>query len=412
MFCFVFSFYILLTSDVSPLRSQNSLAGDSLCTVNLNTEQPALLIELMHYIKNTHGYYSIKVGNPLEISELITINQKDTTLNRMIDELLAHPVYKYLSGIMQATADGTVIKGNDAYRTAFVSLPWKEIDMSAGYISRLAEYFSRGGEDAAMEIVKNLGSNKLAAEDSVFRKVNDYLPAECRVNGSVTIYTVIDGNRGSFAEGNDIVMELSSYDRANPGLFLNTAAHEMHHVLYGNWLGMYYSDSGLTSAEKMIFDWQMRIIYEGSAQLVNCSTYSQEVKELYNNRSLIAELFEMWISRFTKLYSSDNAEAEYSELRKYLYNTFAEELLKKYGGENYKELMSHRPTVDYYISYHIYNTIYSANGAEGLKHVLLHPEELLSSFNESFGGESILPRIPESTVTIWKDVLQRSKKAR
>ncbi|HMT11838.1 MAG TPA: hypothetical protein PKA39_09490, partial [Ignavibacteria bacterium] len=96
MFCFVFSFYILLTSDVSPLRSQNSLAGDSLCTVNLNTEQPALLIELMHYIKNTHGTYRVKSVNPLEISELISINQKDTTLNRMIDELLAHAVYKYL----------------------------------------------------------------------------------------------------------------------------------------------------------------------------------------------------------------------------------------------------------------------------------------------------------------------------
>lgn len=412
LFCFVFSFNIFLTSGVSPLRSQNSLAGDSICTVNLDTEQPAMLIELMHHIKSTHGSYSIKGVDTSEISGLILTNQNDTALNRMIDKLLIHPVYNYLSGIMKATVNGTVIKGNEAYRTAFLSLPWKEINMSSGYAGRITGYFGRGGEDAALEIIKYLSQNKPAAEDSIFRKVNEFLPAECRVNGSVTICAVIDGNRGSFVDGNDIVMELTSYNRANPGLFLNTAAHEMHHVLYGNWLGMYYSDSGLTAAEQMIFDWQMRLIYEGSAQLVNCGMYSQEVKELYNNRSLIAELFETWIDKFARLYSSDNAEAEYSDLQEYLYNTFAEELLKKYAGEKYKELMPHRPTADYYISYHIYNTVYQANGAEGLKYILLHPEELLNRYNESAGPEAIVPRIPEDVITIWKNVLQRSKKAR
>lgn len=375
----------------------------------MNTEQPALLIELMHYIKNKYGSYSLTGVDPIEAAELISVNKNDTALMYRIDILLAHPVYRYFSEIMQATVNGKLIKGSDAYRLAFTSLPWQQIDMSAGFISRLVEYFNRSDNNAALDIVKYINQNRSMAEDTVFSMVNNYLPKECRASGIVNIYPAIDGNRGSFAEGNDIVMELSSYSNGNAGLFLTTAAHEMHHVCYGNWLNRNYSDSNLTPSEKVIYDWQMRMIYEGSAQQINYSMYSQPVKDLYMKQSLILELFNVWLSSFTKLYSSANPDSQYGEMREYLYNTYSQELLKKYYGESYNSLMPYRPTVDYYISYHIYNTIYRSKGADGLNYVLLNPEDLLNSYNASLTGSSIAPEIPADIVTIWVNVLQTSK---
>jgi hypothetical protein len=403
--------YITLVFAILILSSSRILGQESDSNnVNINTSQPDILINLMYYIRDTYGAYAFKDLNVDSISKNIEINKKDKILKEKIENLLSHPVYDYFSNNVRAFDKDKTIFGKDAYRLAFSSLPWLTIDMSSGLIGRITEYFSKGNEEFLLSLIKQINENKKSYRDTIFTLVSNLLPSNCLNNGTVNIYFAIDGNRGSFADSNYIVMELIGLKEENLKKLIFSSAHEMHHICYGNWLSENFSNKPLNPNEKEWLEWQYRIIFEGSAQLCNYHMYPEKTKELYYNKELVLELYNYWVKSIDELENSQYPEKEYKKINECMYNELGEQLLKRYSDKNYKELFPYRPTVDYYLGYHLYKTIYDKQGKEGLYYVLLNPQMLLQIFNETRNEDSIVPEIPSELVNTWKSSLEKARR--
>lgn len=378
--------------------------------VKINTQQPESLIDLMYYIKSNYGNYYFKDINVDSVERYLEMNNKNEILNRKIEYLLTNNVYDYFSEYVQAFNKDKIIKGKDAYMLAFKSLPWITIDMSSGLIERIVEYFSDGNEYYLQIFLNQINEDKKGFQDSTCNLLNNFIPTECVNLKTINIYFGIDGNRGSFADSNYIVMELIGMKKENFQNILFTLAHEMHHIYYGNWLSKKYSDISLNSNEKVWLEWQYRIILEGTAQFCNYNTYPQKIKELYGNKELITKLYDLWIKSVNELETSIYPEKYYSKMSKFIYNEFSEQLLKEYSDGNIKELMPYRPIIDYYISYNIYKTIFDKQGKEGLFNVILNPQSLLKIFNEARNKNSIVPEIPPGIISKWELNFNKAKK--
>jgi hypothetical protein len=145
---------------------------------------------------------------------------------------------------------------------------------------------------------------------------------------------------------------------------------------------------------------QISFIKEGIAQQFNYPNYPQPVQEMYHNEELINELFVEWVSLIRK------SKKAFPKLNYVLYSKNmdenATERLKKYcPKKSYISALPYRPTVLYYLSYNIYNTILEEGGKEKLLYVIENPGELFAIYNKLHNETMLVPKIPDDIVELW-----------
>jgi len=76
---------------------------------------------------------------------------------------------------------------------------------------------------------------------------------------------------------------------------------------------------------------------------------------------------------------------------------------KYYQGKNESQHIS--ALARYFLSYHIYNSIFEAAGQEKLKYLIENPDKLLLFYNELYTDSMIVPRIPDDIILLWQENL-------
>ena len=228
-----------------------------------------------------------------------------------------------------------------------------------------------------------------------------FLPS-VNFNTDIVVIFCIDGNRGCFTINNTIVIDLLDFNTLDFNVFIKLLSHELHHVLYSKWLEENYNLNNATKNNtcKAVLQIQDRIIKEGIAQQINFSIYPAQIKKLYYNKKLINELFNYWMQYMNNIAENNSPLDYYRKWNQTMWDN-SMHLLKKYCVIK-DELIPHRPTVDYYISYNLYKAIYNSNGIDGLKLVINNPELLLEEYNRIWNNELPVPTIPMDIVNLWK----------
>jgi uncharacterized protein YjaZ len=254
-----------------------------------------------------------------------------------------------------------------------------------------------------MGFINDITSRSKTVTKNTVSFAREFLPADLNDNRIIETVFCIDGNRGSFTIDEKIYMDLLDFDNFNPERFTKILAHEYHHVIYEKWLDDYNPVGKTDEAKKAVFDFQKGIIMEGLAQQINYDDYNQQIKDLYNNKTLIKELQDNWINTFKKIISSNDALKTYeSESDKMWRNSMP--LLKKYCNEEIEEeTYPHRPSTLYYLGYHLYHSILKNGGKKKLEYAITHPDQVLEIYNKTLNEESVMPEFPQDIVKLWKD---------
>lgn len=322
---------------------------------------------------------------------------------RLIDSLLKQPVYHELSKLAVSYLDSSILKGKNAYYIAFSKLPYDTIPMNGN----LTRYWCQNIDNS---FIKNSISNINYIENNIKdieRQVNNYcvsLLPNYNYNKDISLISCIDGNRGSFAYNNNVVLDFIDSDFKELDRLTRTIAHECHHIVYNSWLADKYK-IGMQKREfnEAMYSHQRRIIMEGLAQQINFSDYPSQVKELYNNRQLIKLLFDDWSNMLFSLKDSEDPLNFYKNWHNNMWKK-SEKLLHEFvHGKINKETIPRRPTVDYYISYHLYKCISDYGGRQRLRYVINNPEFLLEEYNRVSCSNSLIPKIPNDVVDLWKN---------
>ncbi|TLX71929.1 hypothetical protein E9993_19125 [Labilibacter sediminis] len=226
----------------------------------------------------------------------------------------------------------------------------------------------------------------------------NYLPEDVSLNDTIHLDFIDSSSRGSYANRDSIVIDLSDLDTITNERIKNLIAHEIHHILYMKWLVKSVRNSPKDNNQLVQSWWQYRIITEGIAQQINFSDYPEPIQDLYNNEELLKDLIKFWIANQRKISESDNPKQEYSGIQNYMWSEWSRNKLKEYLPKS-ESFSPHRPTVDYYLGYHFYNTIMDNQGAEVLFEVICNPKYLLRTYNST---ENEYLNIPEDIVEIWE----------
>lgn len=370
--------------------------------LKFNTEPAVKFVELIDFIEKESKIKldTIKYSKKQVISNYYR-NKNNTILNTKIDELLELPVYKLLSEITTAYTDSIDLKGKEAYKFAFLNLPYKGTQMAGGVANSWIEYWQNNYDIKAKDFISELENNSERIKYESISLSKEYLPKNTVENQNVEVVFCFDGNRGSFANENIIYMDILGFTDFNINRFTNVLSHELHHVIYSNWLNSRFNKK--TNKEKAISKLQSRIILEGIAQQITFVDYNSQVEELYNNKELIKKLHENFIEVFIEIKNSETPLSTYSEFSSKMWDD-SYFLLEKYcKGEIQDQTIPRRPTYSYYIGYKIYESIEENGGFEELQFVIEHPENLLSEFNRLRTDKDLIPKFPLEVTDLWKN---------
>ncbi len=369
-----------------------------------NTEPATRFIGLMNYLEKKSPSGFDNKGLSLKTrEEEYQKNLKDTVLKNKIDSLLGLPAYSVLSEITTVFIDTNKIHGKEAYRLAFLNLPYNIVSMSGGLSESWVDFWKTGKSDNALKFINSIISQSGTVSKNTIKYAKEFLPSDLNDPRKIETVFCADGNRGSFTIDEKIYMDLLDFDNYNLDRFTKILAHEYHHVIYEKWLDDYNPTGRTDEAKKAVFDFQKGIIMEGLAQQINYDDYSQQIMDLYNNKDLIKKLQENWMNTFKKIiHSEDPLDTFETESDKMWGNSIP--LLKKYStGKIEEETYPHRPSTLYYLGYHLYHTILKNGGKKELEYAITHPDQVLEIYNKVRNKESVMPEFPQDIVKLWKD---------
>lgn len=399
-------YIILLTSlFISCTKPKYNKTKDRVSTydfINIDTKQAEKFYELMSYLeKKSHNGFNNLSKNPNK--ESIVTNFDDKILNNRIDSLTSLPIYKMFGRISNSWVNKKKYSGKKSYKMAFMHLPFECINMTAGMPERWVSFWQNDLDKNIKPLLTYISNNREDFLRKVINRTAIYLPSVANITSKTNIFLCFDGNRGSFQWDDNIVMDLLFFNNFDTAAFTNTLCHELHHRYYIDWLNKNTPLKGKTSKQKVLKAFQISLIEEGVAQQFNFCDKNEQSKALYNNRLLIEELFNKFVTSLRELEAQKNIRKWY---KKQYHDEFdyAMALLKKYSPNGYDtETISNRPSITYYLSYHLYNSIYKSGGYDKLKYVIENPKELLNEYNNIYTSELLIPRISEDIVTIWRE---------
>ncbi len=375
---------------------------ESKISMTFNTEPATKFIDLIDFIEQELNVELDTIEySKNEIITNYSKNKNNKILNKKVDELLKLPTYKKLSEITSAYTDTSEYKGTDALKFAFLNLPYNCTTMTGGVAESWFEYWKNDYNIKAIEFISELKINSKRIKNESIKLSQKYFPNTIKDIHTVKTVFCIDGNRGSFTSENVIYMDILGFTDFNINSFTKVLSHELHHVIYSNWLNSRFQKK--SEKEKAIFKLQSRIILEGVAQQINFIDYNSQVKEMYNSKELLNHLYKNFAEALIELKNSDKPLDTYYEFNSKMWNE-SSHLLEKYcNGKIEFETIPRRPTYEYYLSYKIYESIEKNGGKEKLQFVLNHPENLLVEFNRSWHDKSLLPKFPLEIVELWKN---------
>lgn len=367
--------------------------------ITIHTEQIERFNELMKYSEQKAGGNLIcRYANDIELQAAFDKNASDIRLNLLIDSLLNLDVYapEVVGNVKTQFPEA---KGKEAYRVAFTILSDFCVSMTAGMPEIWIDYWNSADRlrvDSALIGLK-AKSNEIIEDLKVSCKA--LLPADVDMNAKFEIYIFADGNRSGFQFGNKITMDAP--DILDFPAFIYMLKHEMHHAYYREWFTEKSSNRERNENENYMYEYQKSFILEGVAQRLDYDAAdSWELKQMYENEELITELFDEWITLFRAL-REDSLQTVISTYQESKYEKAIERGKKYYPGED--ESHHFRPYAHYFLSYHIYNSIFEVAGQEKLKYVIENPDKLLLAYNELHSDSMIVPRIPDDIVRIWQE---------
>lgn len=373
-------------------------------TLIFNTKPAVKFIDLMNYLeKKSPTGFDVKNYSQKEKKEAYQKNLEDSLLKNKINSLLDLPTYSVLSEITTAFIDTSKVHGKEAYRIAFLNLPYRTISMTGGISESWLEFWKNKQNKKALKFIDDITRKSKTITRNTQDLAGKFLPTDLFDQRKIETIFCIDGNRGSFTTDAKIYMDLLDFNNFDIDQFTKVLAHEYHHVIYEKWLDQYNEIKSKTEKEKVIFNFQKGIIMEGLAQQINYKEYSEQIMKLYNNKVLLKELQNTWMNTFKKIVNSKNPSSTFeSESDKMWENGMP--LLKKYcNGKIEEETYAHRPSTLYYLGFHLYHTILKNGGEKKLKLAINHPELVLEIFNQSRNDNSVLPEFPQEIVKLWEE---------
>ncbi len=404
--------YIYLLICLFILNYTNLCAQLSL-KININTNQAELFLEVMQKIDSTkQKLYADKIElNKSESNILRADLISNKSFNLLIDSLLCNPIYDIISKSVKCKVDSSLYNEKEAYRQAFYNIYDKEMEITAGMNETWLNFYYSTLKNETSIIIKEIAGNIYRYERDISVLVQKFLPSRNQNIQPVELFLGFDGNRGSFNDGKIIFMEGIFDGFNNSELFLLTLAHEVHHAVYGNYLEIKYPKLNQLSENNHILKWQLNMVLEGTAQQINYNAYPSEVKELYNNKKLLKELFDEWIKLFREYADADNGKEYYQKFSDYYFNQFALQKLSEYCPDQNirKKIISRRPSFIYYLSYNLFNTILLKGGTESIIRSIVEPESLLSDYNKYMDNFNNNPQVPEDIVKLWRKNFEEAK---
>lgn len=377
--------------------------------VTISAEPALRFYNLMNYLENKSNQgFNYKQVDRQSRRDNYKANINDKKIQEMIDSLLSLPVYEAISEVSRIYNKYgiSVKKGKKTYRDAFNNLPIYCVAMNAGRPYTWVEYWIKDYKKEMFTIVDYVQKNGNKIIEYSIQQSKQLLPAECNLNIGVDVFIVFDGNRGSFQKNNMIILDLMNKNLYDTVTFQNVLTHEFHHRYYGEWLDKKLSGKKRDNKHKILLMLQESFLMEGVAQQYTISSYNNQALELLYNRELMKEINDEWISSireinassFPKMSSVRIIRKQHSKEMQWLNNYCSKPV------EN--ETVQYRPSVIYYLSYHIYNSILEKKGLKGLFYVIENPDKLLSEYNSIYSEDLLIPMIPEDIVKLWANNLE------
>ena len=370
-------------------------------TLIFDTAPAKKFIELIDYIESSSNQKLVfnEFSEQLIASNYVK-NKADITLNTKIRDLLALDGYKKLNNDAIAFTDSSVVKGKEAYKLAFLNLPYKRTRMNGDRTYLWIDYWENNHQLEASLFLKRVNENSDSIKQEAIRFGNDYYPSNIVKIDTIQTIFCVDGYRSSFTSGNIIYMELIAKSDLDIGRFTKTLSHELHHINYGNWLLNNYEFH--SDKKRGIYKLQKGIILEGIAQQINFIDYNKQIKSLYYNAALLQELNNDFIEDILRISMAKTPTETYNKVTTAMWGK-SMALLKKYCKEEYEvTTVPRRPTYKYYISYQLYKVINKNGNKEAFKYVLEHPESLLTMYNKLRNDTNIIPAYSDEIVELWE----------
>jgi len=376
--------------------------------ITINTEPAFNFCNIMNYLqgKSEKGFIC-KNDDKAFIKDNYFSNLNDKKLQGMIDSLLSLPVYNAISEVSKIYNKNGLFakKGKKTYIDAFNNLPFHCVPMNGGRPNSWVEYWNEGNHKKMHSIIEHIQKNEEQIIETAIARCKQFLPNNYKLSIGADIYIAFDGNRGSFQKNQMIVIDLMNKELLDTTLFHNVLTHELHHRLYSEWLNNNFFGKKKRRINKTQL-LQKSMILEGIAQQYTISNYNSQAIELLNNKELMKEIYDEWILITRKINSSSFPKIASAKVYK---NQFHKEILwlNKFCTKPIEEeTVKYRPSVIYYISYHLYNTIYTKTGLTGLSYVIENPDQLLKEYNRIHTEDMLIPIIPDDIIIQWSNNLK------
>lgn len=255
------------------------------------------------------------------------------------------------------------------------------------------------------DVTKEFAKDKRQIESNVTKALHTTLPRSISLDYHVIVRLINDKQERSFVNNDTITINIADLGATVQEHFTNVLAHELHHIIYQDWLEDNTWKEPNNDNYHAFYWWQFHIITEGIAQRINYENYPDQIKKLYNNDELLKDLTEFWILNQRRIMDSSEPKVEYQEIQNYMWSSYSFGKLAEYipNYESIKEISQFRPTVDYYVGYHLYNTIFSTNGQMGLYEAIENPKYLLRNYNKAITKTNPELKIDDDIVQIWED---------
>jgi hypothetical protein len=393
-------------------------------TLKVDASAAVLFADMMKHIRTENDDFfakGIDVIPAAMVSDRVNRNRRDPQLSEMIDSLLSLPAYAELSRIMRSFAPEK-LAGRSAYREALYRLPWMRTRLMGGVGEQYMELlrkFDTATEERVADLAERIGSEAFAA--GVRSKVAEWLPPSLAedFHDTVTVYVYLDGNRGCFRKGGSIYIDLMqsalsdlASDSACAAMIGCSAAHELHHIIYGNWLaGLPKDDANSRSwRDRALKDWRDAVLTEGAARFCDRENLPDCARQMAVDERLGEEIFATWESVFLRLSKGDIPENEYLAMKTSFEQDRALKWFKQYLTAHYapstarsllKKYPAYRPVPHYYVGYRIFSEILDTGGKSAFFYAMLHPDEFLDIYYDAATADNQAPQISEEAVARW-----------
>lgn len=369
----------------------------------IHTDQVANFHKLMKYSEDlSNSKLSVRRGNFNELQRSFDNNNRDLQFRLLLDTLLNTSVLytdEVIGGV--TTYDFKDATGEQAYRLAFTLLPGYCVNITGGMTESWVRYWNSEHPQIVDKLIKRVTESQDTIISEIKRDCKLLLPEDSDLDLQININTIVDGNRGSFQFGNNVMMDMINRDYADFSRFVSVIKHEMHHAYYREWMDRRYNNKERAEADGYFYEFQKSFAFEGIAQRYTYDNYSKEVKQLYSNSDLISELFDEWISLIRATNSPSVLEIFYNYMESQ-YDNEIKRLKQYYPGNSDSVEFQYRPNFTYYLSYNIYNSIFEIGGLKLLKYVIENPDKLLSTYNKHHVDSMLIPLIPNDVIEKWE----------